>query len=102
MKMSLSTQIGVYDGCIIFQFLLLLLQSLIFLQCHFDRLGKEDTGHGNAYVIQNIGLGQSKRPLECQDGKTHSKLTDKGENPGKGMKFVCLSRSNTPVLDEGK
>lgn len=55
--MSLSTQIGVYDGCKIFQFLLLLLQSLLFLQCHFDWLGKDDTGHGNAYVIQNIGLG---------------------------------------------
>lgn len=57
MKMSLSTQIGVYDGCIIFQFLLLLLQSPIFLQSHFDRLEKDDTRHDNAYVIQNIELG---------------------------------------------
>lgn len=57
MKMSLSTQIGVYDGCKIFQFLLLLLQSLLFLQCNFDWLGKDDTGHGKACVIQNIGLG---------------------------------------------
>ena len=47
--MSLSTQIDVYDGCKIFQFLLLLLQSLLFYNA--TSIGWEKTTQDTAMLM---------------------------------------------------